>query len=305
MAATPAETITLPDGRTLAYTVYGSATPSHHVFYFHSYPASRLEGSLFHDAATALNLQLICPDRPGMGSSTFLPQRRLLDWPVDVLALADHLSIAHFACVGTSGGGPYVMACYHKIPRSRLRAAAVLAGVWPTVLGTQGMLLESRLMLLLAPWAPGLVAAGLDFGIGKAARDKDHPEAYAAALAKSFESRPAMDRDVWRQNKNGFKDMMLENLREALKDGSTGAAHDAKVYGGDWGFSLSDVKVDENKLLIWHGGQDQNVPFAMAEKAGALLSGCQFKAFPDDAHVSLIAGKPREFLEEVKVMLEA
>ncbi|KAM5348906.1 hypothetical protein ACJ41O_008729 [Fusarium nematophilum] len=298
------QSITLPDGRSLAYNIYGSPTPAHHIFYFHSYPASRLEGALFHDAAASLGIQLVCPDRPGMGSSTFLPQRRLLDWPLDVLALADHLSIPRFACVGTSGGGPYAMAFYHKIPRSRARAAAVLAGMWPTSLGMQGMLLESRLMLLVAPWAPGLVAAALEYGIGRAARDAEHPEAYAAALAKSFDSRPAADRDAWRRNENGFRDMMLGNLREALRDGSTGAAHDARVYGGDWGFALEDVRVGEGSLLIWHGEQDQNVPFVMAEKAVALLPGCRFKAFPEDGHASLIAARPREFLEEVKGLLE-
>ncbi|KAJ4266248.1 hypothetical protein NW762_004231 [Fusarium torreyae] len=299
-----AQTFALPDGRTLAYSVYGSPTPSLHVFYFHSYPASRVEGVLFHDAALALGIQLICPDRPGMGSSSFSPDRCLLDWPQDILALADHLSIAQFGCVGVSGGGPYTIACYHKIPRSRLKAAAVLAGIWPTTLGTQGMPLESRVMLFLAPWVPGLVAAGLDYGIGKAARDTAHPEVYATAVDKSIESRAGVDRDVWRENKNGIKDVVLESMREALKDGSTGAAHDARVYGSDWGFALSDVKVEEKSLLIWHGHQDHNVPLVMAEKAVALLPGSQFRSFPDDGHTSLIAGKPKEFLKEVKTLLE-
>ncbi|CAM1506209.1 Fc.00g058500.m01.CDS01 [Cosmosporella sp. VM-42] len=297
--------MTLPDGRRLSYCTYGSSSPSHHVFYFHSYPGSRLEGTLLHEAATSHNIQLICPDRPGMGSSTFLPQRRILDWPLDVLALADHLTITRFACIGTSGGGPFALACYHKIPRTRLKAAAIASGIWPTSLGTQGMLLESRVMLFIAPWVPSLVAAGLEYGVGRAARDVEHPEAYAATIAKSFESRPEVDRKVWQQNIGGFKDVLLTNLREALKAGATGSAHEAKLYGSDWGFALQDVKVEENTLAIWHGGLDQNVPLPMAEKAIALMPGCNLELFPDEGHVSLIAGRTSSFVKRVKDMLQS
>jgi pimeloyl-ACP methyl ester carboxylesterase len=299
-----AQQITLPDGRILAYETYGSSSPSHYAFYFHSYPGSRLEGAMLHAAADAQNIKLIAVDRPGMGASTFQPQRRILDCPNDILALADHLGISQFACIGTSGGGPYVLACHHEIPATRLRASMVVAGLWPTALGTQGMLLESRVMLFLAPWIPGLVAAGLDFGLGNAARDTQNPEKFEALVAKTFESRTGVDADVWKSNQNGFQENVVANLREALKNGATGSGHEAKLFGSDWGFALEDVKVQEKPLVIWHGGQDQNVPPAMAQKASKLIDGCEFTFFPDDGHVSLIADKSGEFLERVKVMLE-
>jgi hypothetical protein len=43
--------------------------------------------------------------------STFQPNRRILDWPSDILELADHLKISQFYVLGTSGGCPYVLAC--------------------------------------------------------------------------------------------------------------------------------------------------------------------------------------------------
>lgn len=181
----------------------------------------------------------------------------------------------------------------------------IVAGLWPKVLGTQGMLLESRVMLALAPWVPGLVAAGLDYSLGKAARDTEHPEVFAATVGKMMESRPGVDADVWREDVGGFREIVLANLREALKNGATGSAHEAKLFGSDWGFSLDEVKVQENTLVIWHGGLDKNVPPAMAEKASALLPGCQFKLFPEDGHVSLIARKATDFLGQVKAMMEA
>jgi pimeloyl-ACP methyl ester carboxylesterase len=49
----------------------------------------------------------IAPDRPGLGLSDLKRGRKILDWPADVIELADALQIARFAVVGISGGGPY------------------------------------------------------------------------------------------------------------------------------------------------------------------------------------------------------
>lgn len=51
-----------------------------------------------------------------MGLSDFQPNRRLLDWPQDVLALVDGLNLERFAILAYSLGGPYGMACAFAIP---------------------------------------------------------------------------------------------------------------------------------------------------------------------------------------------
>ena len=50
-------------------------------------------------------------DRPGMGKSTLVRDRKLEEWPGLVARFADHLGIAKFGQLGVSGGGPYVLAC--------------------------------------------------------------------------------------------------------------------------------------------------------------------------------------------------
>src|SRR5262245_47793170 len=118
----PHAQLTLPDGRVLAYQSFGvspdaaSAKAPTTIFYFHGFPASRLEGALWHDVALRLHVRLVAPDRPGMGLSAFQPARRILDWPGDVLALADHLDVQRFGVIGASGGGPYVLACARVLP---------------------------------------------------------------------------------------------------------------------------------------------------------------------------------------------
>src|SRR5215210_6467089 len=94
------QAIKLHDGRRLAYHDLG---PRHGqpVFYFHGWPSSRQEWRvvLSQKLLKQLGVRLILPNRPGIGGSTFLPDRRILDWPNDVLALADALGIERFAVV--------------------------------------------------------------------------------------------------------------------------------------------------------------------------------------------------------------
>ena len=84
----------LPDGRRLGYAEHG-ASNGKPLFYFHGSPSSRLESNLYlsDEMLQSLNVRLITIDRPGMGLSDFQPNRRLIDWPKDVIALADHLNI--------------------------------------------------------------------------------------------------------------------------------------------------------------------------------------------------------------------
>ena len=121
------QSIQLRNGRRLAYALYGKpdGTP---VFHFHGHPGSRLEGKLADRAARRLGVRLIVADRPGMGFSDYQPQRRLLDWPDTLVELADVLGIERFAVQGTSGGGPYALACAFRIPE-RLTACGVIAGL--------------------------------------------------------------------------------------------------------------------------------------------------------------------------------
>ena len=101
-----ASLITLSDGRNLAYAEYGKSDDIP-VLYFHGTPGAYLlpEG----DAAIAkrLGLRLICPGRPGIGLSDFQPRRKLLDWPDDIVALADNLTINKFGVIGYSGGATH------------------------------------------------------------------------------------------------------------------------------------------------------------------------------------------------------
>jgi pimeloyl-ACP methyl ester carboxylesterase len=123
--------IKLKDGRSLGYAEYGN-TNGQPVFCFHGFPGSRLDWPLCdaNNSADELKARIIVADRPGMGLSDFKRGREILDWPDDLIELADALHVDRFAVLGFSGGGPYAAACAFKIPE-RLTATAIVCGMGP------------------------------------------------------------------------------------------------------------------------------------------------------------------------------
>src|ERR1700733_15369759 len=131
MAGRDYQSIKLRDGRTLAYGEFGDPAGAP-IIYCHGTPSSRAEGELTLRGSCAgpLGLRVIIPARPGMGGSDFLRKRRIVDWPSDVLELADALQIERFAMLGSSGGAPYALVCGAMIPE-RVSVVGVIGGVAP------------------------------------------------------------------------------------------------------------------------------------------------------------------------------
>ena len=100
------EVCVLANGHKIGYSIYGSPkAPA--LFFLHGQGSSRLQG-LAKSAHTA-GLQIICPDRPGIGLSTYDHQRKLLDYPLQIAELAKHLELDTYCVIGGSGGGPYAL----------------------------------------------------------------------------------------------------------------------------------------------------------------------------------------------------
>jgi pimeloyl-ACP methyl ester carboxylesterase len=284
------QTLNLPNNRTLGYATYGSppspTTPT--ALYFHGFPTSRLEAAFL--ASTKVPVHVIAIDRPGMGLSTFQLSRRILDWPSDVLALVDHLNIAQFHVLGDSGGAPYALVCAKEIPRTRLLSTTVVSGIYPLTLGTQGMLFGVKALLFAGLWLPHVVMTKfLDWEFGNLARSEDK-KVFEQLFMKEMEGRKEKDRRCL--DDPHFRAIVVESMREAFRQGSEGAAWDCKLFG-QWGFGLEEVS-GEN-VTLWHGKEDVNAPFAMAEKAAKLMKGCELRVFEEESHLSL----PFNHMEEI------
>ena len=293
------ENVQLEDGRKLSYAIYGSPVPRITVIYMHGFPSSRYEGKLWHSACTKHMIRLVAPDRPGIGLSTYKPNRRILDWPADVLALADHLKISQFYILGMSGGAPYALACNKRIPKERLLGVSVVSGMYPIKFGTAGMMLQSRMLFWVAPWLTGLTSFMFDTSMGKAARRSD-PQVFEDMLEQEVDNRHASDQAAMKDPKHW--PTFVAMTREAFAHGSRGASWEARLKGSDWGFDLSQLYVDSDigcSLTLWHGTEDVNCPAAMAKKAKALMPGSNLHMMEGEGHVSFIFKKADEILGDL------
>lgn len=283
------QSFVLPDGRCLGYATYGPGpsadTPT--IIYCHGFPGCRFEAAFIE--LKQIPVHVISIDRPGMGLSTFQPSRRILDWPADVLALLDHLQIAQFYVLGDSGGSPYALICAKGIPRDRLLGIAVVSGIYPLTLGTRGMSFAAKVLLNAGGWLPSSVIAKIlewEFQPDRA----DFEEIFM----KNMESKS--ERDVRSLDDLEFRSIVIESMKQAFKQGTKGSAWDLGLYG-NWGFDISEL--DGDLITLWHGKEDVNTPFAMAEKAAKVIKGCELKVFEKETHLSLPYNHMAEILSDV------
>jgi len=301
-------TFALPSGRTLAYAIHDPPSPgasTQTIVYLHGFPGSHHEAAVLAPAAGAHDLRIVALSRPGSSLSTPDPRRSIVDYPADVAALADHLGLRRFAVLGVSAGCPYALACWREsalLPRSRLVGIGIVAGAFPLALGTAGMLLESRVLLGVAPWAGWLVAWGMDWQLGRAARDEAHPERFEKLLTDAFKSRPATDRAVL-ESDPAVRKALVDSTRAATKPGGHGPAVEARLLGSPWGFELGELSARDGEMVLWHGDADVNVPVAMAKKAVVMIPGAELRVSEGESHASLYVNKKEEIARTMKEIL--
>src|SRR4029077_15715468 len=124
-------TLPVAGGRRLGYAEFGDPHGAL-VLWFHGTPGARRQvPPVGRQAAQDLGLRLVCVERPGVGDSTDHIYACLADWAADIRFVADQLGHERFMVVGLSGGGPYALACAHKLG-ARVVAVALLGSLVPT-----------------------------------------------------------------------------------------------------------------------------------------------------------------------------
>lgn len=268
--------ITLEDGRTLAYAEYGDPHGKP-VFFFHGTPGSRI----FHpsDEVTArLGVHLLTTDRPGYGGSTFQAGRRIQDWPADVAQLADSLGIGKFAVVGHSGGGPHTLACARILPE-RITAAATLSGAGPVEApgATAGMTGLNKLGFKFGQYIPWVIGRPLIWMIFHE-RCADP----AKAMDKDIGLRPPADDELFSQPE--IHDICLKSEMEAFRPGIIGMSWEVRLITRPWGFRLEEIRIP---VYLWHGTADNVTSFTMAQYMAGKIPLSKLTACANEGHMLL------------------
>jgi pimeloyl-ACP methyl ester carboxylesterase len=223
-----------------------------------------------------LGVHLITTDRPGSGLSTYQPGRHILDWPSDLVQLADHLGIQKFHVAGHSGGGPYTSACAYSLPE-RVWGAAILSGAGPAdaedALKTMTPL--NRLAFSIGhfmPWPLWRLLVWYMYRMGH-----DNP---AYLFERGAKDRPRADTEVL--NKPGVLELNYASQSEALCQGTRGFALEARLLVIPWGFRLEDIRVP---VYVWHGTEDVDTPVAMGKAVAARLPNSHLTICPGEGHM--------------------
>jgi pimeloyl-ACP methyl ester carboxylesterase len=272
-------TITLPDGRRLAYAEWGdpAGTP---VFFFHGTPGSRLFCP-DERVTVAAGVRLITPDRPGIGGSDILKARRIGDWPADVVALADALGIDRFAVVGWSAGGIYAAACAALIP-TRLTAAGVVStrhlSQYNFVERPESydeLDADERAEYDLARRDPDAAAEMVaQQNAELVARLQQNPESYLNATQQ-----PEGDR--WFFADESRVGPFYRAASEGVRQGTDGFRWEMIDGWLPWGFRIDQISV---RLHLWHGEQDPRVARQHIDFAANRIPDCVLTIWPDVGH---------------------
>ena len=284
---TPTAHLRLADGRSLDvwYDDAPEARGGVPLVFHAGTPASGLEFAPYTEAARRRGLRIVGWSRPGYGSSTRLPGRRVAHAAADTAAVLDHLGAQRAYVVGHSGGGPHALACAALIP-DRVLGTALIAGV--------------------APWG----ADGLDFLEGMGAENHDEfgaalrGEGDLAAYLGPFRDEileitgsqvAAMFRDlvddVDRAAIMGdYAEFLAEDMREGQRESFAGWLDDDLSFTVPWGFDLASIT---GRVHVWQGDHDRMVPPAHGAWLVDHLPGACAHLHPEHGHLSLaVAGFP-------------
>jgi len=266
----------LQDGRDLAYAEYGDLNGIP-VFFAHGGPGSHLEGQFFHEAAIQYGFRFISTDRPGMGSSTYLENRRLLDYPADISELANVLDIDKFGVMGWSAGGAHTTVCGYAIPE-RLLFNFSFAGYtnFAELPGAEKYLKSKmdQISVGLSKTHPKLFKIFFDL---MGFSEKHMPQSYFKALMKEV---TATDQEIAKNEE--FHKLFMKDQTEAFKQGSQGVTTDAAVHYVDWGFRLKDIPT---KLDVFHGTDDTMVPFEYGKHIAENIPDCTLHTIKGEGHL--------------------
>jgi len=224
---------------------------------------------------TFFGIRVISTERPGIGLSDFKKGRKLLDWPDDIVELADHLKINKFSVMGVSGGGPYVAVCAYKIPR-RIIKAGIVVGLAPVLvkgnldgIATGGKLAWANYHKLPILRTMAALSAAIEFS-------------YFPFLGAILAFPTKQDRLIYQdavKNVEGKESAAKEAFRQGIK----GPAEELRVYTGDLGFNLNDIKA---KVYLWYGAKDKCVSLNMGKYYKSQIPGSRLFIDPDGGHLA-------------------
>lgn len=270
------ETMTLADGRTLAYESYGDPDGIPVVF-CHGFSDSRLIRNPDDTLTASLGVRVIAADQPGVGGSSPQPGRTMADWGPDMEQLADHLGLGAFAVAGHSGGGPHALAVAHHLG-DRVTRGVLASPVGPfdedgfakmLVMRDLKLVVKLRHLHHVIRWAykSDVHKAQKDIGtFVEAMAEEDGSD------ADTFLSDPAQ------------REMFEANFVEGMVQDEEGL-YEMTMALWNWGFELEDVR---QEFAVFYGDADEIISPRMPAHVAERLPNATAHVWPGAGHYGFI-----------------
>jgi pimeloyl-ACP methyl ester carboxylesterase len=187
--------------------------------------------------------------------------------------------------MGTSGGGPHVLAMAARHPE-RISAATVVVGAAPLVaeeVAQQVGVNAEGYAAAEKGWPPlfELLAQVRQRLLGE--------EGMAGVLSDAPEAdRKIMADPVWQA-------LSRANVSEALKQGAEGWTDESLAFHREWDFEPEAIKA---RVTWWHGDDDKNAPLSAARRLAARVPHCDLRVWHSEGHFASLTHE-QEIVEEL------
>ncbi len=270
------ETLTLADGRELTYDTCGDPDGLP-VIFSHGLGDSRLLRNPDDALTASLGVRWIAADEPGVGGSTALRGRRMVDWGMDMEQLADALGLERFAVAGHSGGGPHTLATAVHLP-DRVTHGVLASPVGPLDRDDFADELISKDIKLVVKLRhfKRIIDWSLKAEIKHA---KKHVPSLAEMAVKEDES----DKDTILGDP-AQREMFEANFHAGLAQDEEGV-YELTMALWDWGFELADVP---QHFDVFYGDDDDIISPAMPKHVAEQLPDADAHVWPGAGHYGFV-----------------
>jgi pimeloyl-ACP methyl ester carboxylesterase len=246
------------DGRLVTFSLYGPVG-GHKVVAHNGTPGTRHLGPRMTGTLERHGVRMLVLDRPGYGTSSRWPGRRVADVATDIQAIVDRQGWDHFAVWGGSGGGPHALACAGLLAGRVTRCASV---VGPAPFGAQGLdWFNGMSPGNVEEFSRALEGEGSCRPLVERLADEAVDAAEAGQVPTSLASElPEADIAALRTRMND--DGYVERILAANRDGVDGWIDDCIAFTKPWGVDLSAIVVP---VSIWYGREDVLCPRGHAD----------------------------------------
>jgi pimeloyl-ACP methyl ester carboxylesterase len=249
-------TLRLPDGRQLGVARFGNPTDPAIIFH-HGFGSSGLDVPPDEGLLRQLGVQVLAPDRPGVGSSDVDPHLSYQSFAADVMFAVDALGVpGPLAVLGWSVGGVHALALAAYYP-ARVATVHLLSTCLP--LGERGANQQLSATWKALWWTstrlPGLSRAFFAWLSRQWAHHPDRTIDWFIRLMRQAEQ------DVTGQP--AFRALLRDAAARGFAHQGRGVYHDCRIWCCPPGFRLADVQAP---TTLWHGLADgvwapDNIPY--------------------------------------------